>query len=294
MINITYLKYFFDTIRFESVSIAAKQNFVTQSAVSQGILKLEKAFKTSLLIHKSNTIKITPEGRTIYESCRSIFQSLDRMIQSVQQIDGDYSGELVFGCSYSMALSLLPDVLRDLHDEAPQIRQRMFPGNIKLVKEWLYQGKIEFGVVLENEDVSFLERIPIHSGNFKLYQSINRRKKKGFDSIISTEPRPEVNKLKEDFFKKHGIKLNTFMEISSWEVIASMVEHDVGVGFLPDFLALTSPRKDQLVPCSIKIDPIPYQISIVLNKEENLSRNGKLFVSLLQEFLNNLNGLHMT
>lgn len=287
MINMTYLKYFYDTIRFESVSKAAKQNFVTQSAVSQGIAKLEKTFNTPLLMHKSNMIKITPEGRTVFESCRPIFQSLDRLIQSVQQTDGEYSGELVFGCSYSMALSLLPEVLMKLHAEAPRIKQRMLPGHIKLVKEWLYQGKIEFGVVLENEDVSSLERIPIHSGTFKLYQSVNRNKKKPFDTIISTEStRAEVNHLKDDFFKKYGVKLTTFMEISSWEVIANMVAHDVGVGFFPDFLALSSPRKEQLVPCSIKLDPIPYQISIVFNKDEELSRNGKLFASLFKELLN--------
>jgi len=284
MINLTYLKYFFDTVRFESVSKAAQKNFVTQSAVSQGISKLEKTLKTPLLKHKSNTIKITTEGRTAFEYCLSIFHTLDRMVESVQQNNGEYSGELVFGCSYSMASSLLPEVLVKLHTEAPKIKQRVLPGHIKLIKEWLYQGRIEFGFVLENEDVSSLQRIPIYSGNFKLYQSVNRKKKKNdFDSIIATEPRAEVNKLKEDYFEKYGVKLTTFMEISSWEVIANMVTNNVGVGLLPDFLALLSPRKDQIVPCPIKIAPIPYQISIVFNKDETLSRNGKLFVSLFQE-----------
>lgn len=285
VININYLKYFFDTIRFDSVSKAAQQNYVTQSAVSQGIAKLEKAFKVPLLIHKSNTIKITPEGRIVFESCRSVFQSLEKLIQSLQQNQGEYSGDLIFGCSYSMALSLIPEVLMRVHAKAPQVKQRMLPGNIKLVKEWLYQGKIEFGVVLENEDVSSLERIPIYSGTFKLYQSTKRKKKKTFDSIISTEPRAEVNALKDDFYKRYGVKLTTFMEISSWEVIANLVVNDVGVGFLPDFIALSAPRMDLIVPCNFAIDPIPYQISIVYNKEEELSRNAKLFVSLFQESL---------
>lgn len=285
MINITYLKYFYDTIRFESVSKAAKLNFVTQSAVSQGIVKLEKTFNVSLMTHKSNTIKITPEGKTVFESCRSLFQTLDELMQAVQQKDGEYSGELSFGCSHSMALSLLPGVLMNLHKTAPYIIPKMLPGHIKLVKEWLHQGKIEFGIVLENEDVSSLERIPIYSGTFNLYQSIKREKGKPFDTIISTEPRAEVNAMKDDFFKKYGIKLKTFMEISSWEAIANLVAIDAGVGFIPDFLALSPQREGKLIPCSIDLDPIPYQISVVFNKEEQLSRNSKLFVTLLQECL---------
>jgi LysR family transcriptional regulator, transcriptional activator of the cysJI operon len=285
MINIVYLKYFYDTIRLESVSKAAQHNYVTQSAVSQGIVKLEQTFKAPLLIHKRNTIKITSEGKKVFGSCRSIFQTIDQLIQSVQQREGEYSGQLAFSCSHSVALSLLPEVLMKLHANAPKVIPQMVPGHIKLVKEWLRQGKIEFGVVLENEDVSSLERIPLYSGTFKLYQSINRKKEKSFDAIISTEDRPEVNAIKDDFFRKYGIKLKTCMEVSSWEIIANLTFNDVGIGFFPDFLALSPQRLNQLIPCSLNLDPIPYSISVIFNKGEELSRNAKLLVAFFQECL---------
>jgi len=39
--NLQHLKYFYDTIRLKGVSQAALENHVSQSAVSQGIAKLE-------------------------------------------------------------------------------------------------------------------------------------------------------------------------------------------------------------------------------------------------------------
>lgn len=43
-LNLTYLKYFFDAVELGSLTASAKANFVTQSAISQGIIKLEYYF----------------------------------------------------------------------------------------------------------------------------------------------------------------------------------------------------------------------------------------------------------
>jgi DNA-binding transcriptional LysR family regulator len=285
MINTTYLKYFYDTIRFGSVSKASSHNFVTQSAVSQGIVKLERSLNVMLLSHKSNRISITPEGKKVFESCRSIFQTIDNLIQTIHNKDGEYYGDLIFSCTHSMALSLLPQALSKFNVAAPKVVPKIFPGNIGLVKEWLKQGKIEFGIVLENEDVSSLDKIPLYSGSFKLYQSVERKDIGSIEEIITTEPRPEVNTLKNDFFRKYGIQLKSSMEISSWEVIANLVCSNVGVGFFPDFLALSQQRIEKIIPCNYDIAPIPYEISAVYSKREQLSRNAELFISYFQDCL---------
>jgi LysR family transcriptional regulator, carnitine catabolism transcriptional activator len=42
LINLMHLKFFCDAVTFSSISEAAKRNYVTQSAVSQAIAKLEQ------------------------------------------------------------------------------------------------------------------------------------------------------------------------------------------------------------------------------------------------------------
>ena len=71
------------------------------------------------------------------------------------------------------------------------------------------------------------------------------------------------------------------LEINSWEVIANLVEKDVGCGFFPDYLALNPKRTNLIKPCELGLNPIPYNLMVALPKREVLSRNGQLFVSIL-------------
>ena len=63
--NLIYLKYFIDSAESNSVSEAARKNFVTQSCVSQGIKKLEQTLKIDLTMHLRNRFKLTEEGEIV-------------------------------------------------------------------------------------------------------------------------------------------------------------------------------------------------------------------------------------
>lgn len=60
-LNLNNLRYFYDAAEAEGISEAARRNFVTQSAVSQGIQKLEMALGISLITHQRNCFKLTAE-----------------------------------------------------------------------------------------------------------------------------------------------------------------------------------------------------------------------------------------
>jgi len=61
-LNLTYLKFFHDAALSGSVSESAKRNFVTQSAISQAISKLEEDLGVSLCQHKKQKFKLTEAG----------------------------------------------------------------------------------------------------------------------------------------------------------------------------------------------------------------------------------------
>lgn len=189
--NIFFLKYFYDTIRFGSVTQAAQENHVTKSAISQGISKLESYLSVSLLTHKRNAIKITPEGMKVYESSRSLFLNIAELKSGLKSNPNEYEGSFSFACSHSLGLSILSSVLIEYRKRAPQVHLEMLFGHTGLIKNWLKQGKIDLGLVLDNDDLSGLTLQPLYQGAFRIFESISRSPQKRIESCLFPPERVE-------------------------------------------------------------------------------------------------------
>lgn len=70
--NLAFLRYFFSACQSKSISKAAKENFVSQSAISQGINKLEVALGKQLITHEQNRFQLTSDGLLLLEKCKEI------------------------------------------------------------------------------------------------------------------------------------------------------------------------------------------------------------------------------
>lgn len=279
--NMTYLKYFFDSVKLGSLTASAKANHVTQSAISQGIMKLEHYFEKKLLTHKRNTMKLTEEGRLLYDQSKQIFRLVEE-IQNTFNTSLDYTGRLEFGCYYSVAVSLLPKPLADFQAAAPLVVPHFFTGRHDLIVKALKEGKIELGILSDQQDLSLFAKELIYQGHFRVYESTLRPPDSPVDRCIFTENLSEVRQLKNAYYKKHGKELITHMEVASWEVIVNLVLSNVGVGFFPDYLAHVPYRRQLLRPILLELEPIPYNLYAVYPQGEELSKGAQLFLKYLK------------
>lgn len=280
--NLYFLKYFYDTIRLNSVTEAARENHVTQSAISQGISQLEKSIGHRLLTHKRNAIKITSEGETVFEWSRTIFRQMDDLKSRLKTNQKEYGGNVSLACSHSLALSVLPEILDQFRKVAPLVKPKIVFGHTGLIKTWIKQGDIEFGLVLDNDDLSALSLNPIYSGAFRFFQSQLRPKNEPITSAIFPPARSEVFIVKQAFLKKFGFELKTEMEICSWEVIARLIGLTSHIGFIPDYAAFCTDRANSIHLCDIDLG-IPYTIFAAYPLEEQLSRNANKFIEVTKD-----------
>ena len=77
-LNLTHLKYFLDAVKQGSITASAKINHVSQSAISQGITRLEERFGCHLLAHQPKRFKVTDEGLKLFENSKRFFRCLKR------------------------------------------------------------------------------------------------------------------------------------------------------------------------------------------------------------------------
>lgn len=283
MLNLLYLKYFYDAVRLGTVSGSARANFVTQPAVSQGIRRLEKELGHALITHCRNQLKLTPEGERVFDECRRVFRAVEQLESSLDNGGRELGGELLFGCAQSFASSVLYEPLFELRRSATQVQPIVMLGHTGLVKQWLRRGDIEFGIALDNEDLSPYDTELLYEGQFRVFCSVNRDRSEAITKCILTRPQRESRSLQRFYEQRFGRRLITDIEIDSWGLIADLVVNNVGVGFFPDYLALHPERQKRIIPCDLGLPPIPYRLFVTYPAREELSAPAKHFIRALKQ-----------
>ena len=119
--NLIHLKFFCDTVSLKSVSEAAKKNFVTQSAISQGIAKLEKVMGVQLATHSRSSFQPTEEGRIVFEQAGDIFKSLQGMHEKLKEHKQEVYGDLHFICTNSLGMSYIAPAFKKMQEKYPKV-----------------------------------------------------------------------------------------------------------------------------------------------------------------------------
>ena len=94
-ISIEQLKAFVAVAELKSFSLAAKQLFRTQSAVSVQVANLEAVLDCQLFARANKTITLTDAGDIFLSYADKIFLNLDHATQAVSDLKNKVSGRLV-------------------------------------------------------------------------------------------------------------------------------------------------------------------------------------------------------
>ncbi len=277
MSNITFLRYFYSAAKSRSMTKASKSNFVTQSAISQGIDKLEKTFGKKLLSGRKNRFELSADGELLLAKCEEIFKLFAELEDLFNEKEGVYRGKFSFATSHSFAISLLPLYYKKLFHLFPAVEPIVRLGHSGIVREWVSSGNVEFGIILKKEQDHLSFKLhEILQGRYGIYTRKKSVKSK-IDKLIISEDSNE-DKILLNYLNEKGHKISSVLEVLSWEVIANMIKEDLGVGILPDYVA----KRYDLISLPIKIPRILYSIVAISSPKKDLSRNSKMFISLMQ------------
>lgn len=260
-LNLFHLKYFLDAVKLESVSASAEINHVSQSAISQAINKLEEELGCQLLNHQPKRFKVTDEGKKLYESSKEVFQAIQKAEESFST---EVPQSIKFACTHSFAVTFLPDLLKTCKKHLPQVQLNCRLEHANTIIDWVKKGILDFGILLDNIDLSPFECEEIYRGEYRLYVAKKCKDASDLSFMLDSEERIETNLLKKAYKKRYGKELPVFIEMSSWEVIADLAEKGLGIGFFPDYVA--SNRKETLKLYSEEIVNIPYRIYALFSR----------------------------
>lgn len=277
LINLFHLKLFCDAVTYRSVSEAAKMNYITQSAVSQAIGKLEKIFETELITHNRQSLYVTEEGRVLYEQARGIFKAVKSTFDKVSQTKEEISGELKFVTTKSLGMSFIAPTYINIKNELPFVELNFRMGGMNLIRTALRQEEAEFAIVVYDRNFSQFAKYPIKTGRINLYSP-----KKATKNLI--QQGVFVDSLEGMYVKELGeylsgldepIKINS--PVAGWELVSRFADLGIGVGFFPDYIVANN-RHPSLEVHSLEIPTYEYEICAIYNKSTELSRVALAFL----------------
>lgn len=282
--NLHHLRYFYDAARLKSVTKAAGLNLVGQPAISKAIQGLEATLRKSLLTHEKNRFQLTDEGEIVFSYCEKIFQATDQLKDALSS-EKSLSGDVRLGWQSSMAeCDHLTQALKTIGERYPQISLKLKLGRTDLVRSWVLTGLIDFGVVIENLDLTGLETTNLAAGTFYLVKSKTYQGDWHKDGILTVEGKREVGELQKKYLAKNKRSLKLKMEIGSWGVIKKFALEGMGVGFVPDYMIQSELKQKRLVLVDPKDYAISYQMKLIQIKTKYTSKRSRAVINQICEF----------
>ncbi len=176
-LNLYYI--FYIVANTENISRAARKLFITQPSISKSINRLENELNTQLFIRTSRGVRLTDEGRVLYEHVSKAFDVLQKGEQQLLHLKEQGISQLRIGVSTTLCKYMLLPYLKYFMKLYPNVHISIEcqPSNKTL--ELLEQNKIDIGLVglpegqkkysfyelMEIQDVfvaskSYMEQIP--------------------------------------------------------------------------------------------------------------------------------------
>ncbi len=146
--TLTELKYIVAVAQHKHFGRAAKACFVSQPTLSLGIKKLEEELGLNIFEREArNELRITERGDAIIEQAQKVLdQAAHLKLLAQSQLD-PLSAPLRLGAIYTIAPYLLPSLIPQLHQRAPQMQLRLEENFTAVLSEQLKQGKLDVIII---------------------------------------------------------------------------------------------------------------------------------------------------
>lgn len=290
--DIRVLGYFLAVAREESITKAAEQLHMTQPPLSRQLKDLEEELGKQLLIRGSKKITLTEDGLLLRKRAEELVDLMEKTKAELTASDETISGEIRIGGGETEAISILAQAAKDLQNDYPLIRYRIYSGDSEHITEHLDKGLIDFGLLVEPVDITKYEyvRLPVKDtwGVLMRHDSLLAEKEAVSAEDLWDKPLIVSHQTSADsemaaWFKRDLSKLNIVM---NYELIYN-ASHFVKKGFgyaiaLDKIINATEESGLCFKPLYPKLEA---GLCVVWKKYQVFSRASEMFLRQLQKEL---------
>ena len=220
-----------------NISVAAKNLYISQSAVSQSIKQLETALQARLFARSPRGVSLTSEGQMLYQYVRSALGLLATGEDKLSQAQQLLLGTLVIGASDTVTSQFLVPYLDEFHRLHPGIRLKIVSGRSAKVLSMLKSGAVDIAFAsspadpaVENWPCFATHSVFVAGSDYDCdFDHVYTRQEIADFPLILLERKASSRVFLEQEFLKSGVTLNPEIELSSRSLLVSLARIGLGV-----------------------------------------------------------------
>ncbi|MBD7984126.1 LysR family transcriptional regulator [Sporosarcina sp. Sa2YVA2] len=222
----------------ESFSQAAKALFMTQPAVSQSIMQLERELNTRLFNRTPKGVTPTTEGSLLLEYVNSAINLIEIGEEKINEFKNLTTGELRIGVGDTISKYFLLPQLEAFRNRYPNIKLKIENGTTDALISFLKSGEVDIGICNLPVNDSTLEVRPclaihdtfVYGDKYrKLLAKPIEFKELAKLPLIFLEPSSNSRKYVEDYLLSKGVKIAPEFELGSHDLVVEFARINMGI-----------------------------------------------------------------
>ena len=292
-IDIELYKTFYFVAKYKSITKAAEMLYISQPAVTMSIKRLEEQLEMTLFTRTKRGVILTNEGKVLYEYVKQAMESLkigENRINNLKKLD---TGNIRIGIGTTLTKYFLMEYLDKFHKLYPKININIDTSMTVDILKKLENGLVDIAIITTDKldykdfNIAYSRNIQdIFVASREYYDIIG--KKTSLDNLnnyplLLQSPNTSTRNFLDNFSLKHGIRLNSSMELASFSLVLEFSKIGMGIGFISKDFVENEINKKELF--EIKTVPeIPKRKILVLTKKEYLpSFSASKLIEIIQK-----------
>ncbi|MFP4432898.1 MAG: LysR family transcriptional regulator [Phycisphaerae bacterium] len=286
------MKTFCDLVDAGSFSKAAEMNFISQSAVSQQLAKLERELSVQLISRGGGLVAPTEAGRAFYDGCKDIIRRHEQLLGEVRAAADAVRGVLRVGTIYSVGFYLLDPYVREFLQAHAEVNLHVEYTRWNRINAAIVSGEMDLGIVACPEKQRSIEILPLTSEEMVAVfapghplagrDCIGVEELEG-ETVVAFEAGIPTRVFIDKLLRKHGVTVNIEMEFDNIELLKRALEVGSGVGILPVGNIQREADRGDLAFARIDGDEWRRPIAILRRRGKAASPAERMFLSVLRE-----------
>ncbi len=287
--KLDYYRIFYETAKHSSFSTAARNLYISQSAISQCISQLEQDLSTTLFTRSRRGVSLTTEGNLLFQKVENALQTIEQGETLLAQLHHLETGSLTIAAGDTITRHYLLPYLEKFHKLYPGVRIEMANSYSTRMLQFVKEGKAELAFVnlpVTDDELCIEPCLEIHDvfvcgAEYKAKENYSMSDISK-EPLILLEPNSSSRCYIDKVFEAKRIKLNPEIEIAAHDLLIQFASIHLGVACVVKEFSREALEKGVIKPLNLKQSIPPRHIGYAYLKHNPLSLPAQAFLKLIK------------